>query len=238
MRNFALTFPPHTLPANSLVARTLAALCAVALIVLTPRLAPANTVFSQPVVAGGPSIYSDTEFGVQAADNFSLAAPAIIDSIRWWGTYIPGGPPSTFQVRFFADFGGTPAIVPFSDQPIGPINPTATGLFDVNARPIFEFNSAVPVPVALAGGTPYYLSLLDTTAGSGWAWTADGAGSFWTRNVDGSPWSVAPPPFVNNLAFELNSVTVVPLPAAAWCGLALIGGIGVRRTLVRANPSL
>lgn len=208
-----------------------------AALVALPRDAQAVTVFSQAPVNGAISFASDFQFPNQYADNFSLGSAATVASVKFWGDYAFGGTPTAtnnFSIRFYADVAGSPAIVPFYNQAVVATR-TPTGLFNNIADPIFEYSALLPISVPLAGGTTYYFSTVDNNAGSHWFWAGDSIGGSpnFERSVDGVAWSST---FFNeNLAFQLNNgVQVVPLPAAAWAGFALIGGIGVRRKLARA----
>jgi hypothetical protein len=210
--------------------RSFAALFALALLVVGAQPSSGNTIFSQAVVNNGIAYTSDFGNGQQQADNFSLASGTNLVSVRWWGAYLSGAVPATsnFQVRLFNAAGSVPAINPFYDQAVTNVAPVATALTTSGGKTVYEFFANVPT-VALAGSTTYFLSLVENSAATNFAWSADGGGSNFFRGADGNSWTLSS--FNDNMAFTLSnpSPAFVPLPPAAWAGLALMAALGVHR---------
>jgi hypothetical protein len=216
------------------------ALIIVSLLIWAPaQRALGNTVFSQLPVTDATSLYSDVQMPQQLADNFTVASATSIASVRWWGVYDAGLPAtSDFVLRFFNDNGtAAPALAPFFQFTALNVTRTPTP-YSYGPLPTYQFTYNLPLVVPVAAGTPYYLSVLEFTASpSNFAWQGDSPGNVYARSADGQAWSSLPIP---NAAFELYNTPqaqVVPLPAAAWMGMALTGGIGVRRKLGGERPS-
>lgn len=171
----------------------------------------------------------------QQADNFSLASPASVLSVFFWGIYNSGSPSDAFTVRFFNDNGGSPETNPFADfSGLSPTLRVDTGDTSLGGKPIYEYAVNLPSPVALMASTPYYLSIVnDTSLATLWAWsildgTADDAR--WSRDADGVSWLG---PQTADLSFKLSD-TKVPAPAP----LTLIAlGVAVLASSVR-RPKL
>ena len=76
----------------------------------------------------------------------------------------------------------------------------------------------------LLNGTEYWVGLAPGDPGANLTWNWDGAGG--TRATRSPPGSGSWTVYTNGTgSFEVTG-TVVPVPAAAWMGLALLGGIG------------
>jgi hypothetical protein len=89
----------------------------------------ADILFSQPVISGGVGLASDFARFQQEADSFSLAIPASVGTIHWWGAYANNDVRSdNFTVRFFTDVGGNPAQTAFVDLSSLSLTRTPTNL--------------------------------------------------------------------------------------------------------------
>jgi hypothetical protein len=211
-------------------AGALSALVMLASLVALPRSVAANTVFSQPPVSGELAFASDGTAGQHLADDITLGANETIASVRFWGAY-NGAPPATsdFRVRFFNDLAGVPAANPFADHTINGLVPLATSFTAPSYGTVYEFLATLTIPTPLTAGTPYYLSIVHTSLGPDWYWAGANGLGVYARTSEGASWTSFP--IHNNRAFELNNAApnAVPLPTAAWAGLALIGGLALHR---------
>jgi hypothetical protein len=170
----------------------------------------ADLLFSQPVIDGGVALASDFARAQQEADNFTLAQPASVQSIHWWGAYANGDTPTDqFTLRFFADTAGNPAMTPFVDMALAGVTRTATNLHDNLGDPIFEYQATLTNSVLIDGATINYVSLVNNTGD--WDWVGSGPGTHWARPDDGSAWTVSSDPTA--FAFELLGGAAVPEPS-------------------------
>jgi hypothetical protein len=159
---------------------------------------------------------------------------ASVAAIRWWGgNYFAATGPATFTVRFYADFPNVPLTVPFYDQSVAAI-PTATGLITAQSNPVFEYSANLPLPVALTGGTTYYLSIVENTSGTNWSWAGSVPGIIFYRNADNAPWIG----YVNANAFAYELLDAplsiaVPTPASLSAGVCLLSIFTARKLITR-----
>jgi len=191
--------------------------------------------FNPPTDSSGCGI-SDFGDGQQEADDFQLGASYSIIQARWWGAYGTAPDPALtddFTIRFFDDAGGTPALNPFAEVSAVGLTRTATSLTAVtfgahDGGTVYEYMADLSAPVALSGGTTYYLSIVNNT-GSYWGWLEDGSGDHWFRGADGTAWYSSAR--VTDFAFELNAI---PAPCAILLGsigASLVGWLRRRKTL-------
>ena len=190
------------------------------------------------------TVITDISLPLIIADDFVLDDDMILTDVHWWGTYwLDGSPtPATddFRVELFAgEPDGTPATSPLASFAVGDIGRTDTGNTDFQGNAIYAYSVDLDTPVALAGGTEYYLSVVNNTANSTalWAWSAtdslDNLGYF-LRNEDSEPWVATVVP--SNFAFNLTG-TVVPEPASfTLIGLGLAAIALRRRRTYRRLP--
>lgn len=201
-------------------------------------------VFEQPPANGNdafPSFLDD-----QSADDFLLSADAAVTHVRWWGSYLinpgdPGDPgvDDLFHVRFFNDVGGVPAADPFAEfaQPALSVNRTATALQDTVGSTVFQFDTLLTSPLALTGGTPFHLSIVNffDATNAEWFWLlSDPAGSNAFRFGDGNAWASDPS---GNLAFALFTeelpVAVTEPSNFAIFAVGLLLLVGTQRSRLR-----
>ena len=202
--------------------------------------AGAQLVFDNGAPAGGQARVSDftrhssaSGLFFQVADDFSLAAPASIGSVRWWGEYWfdDVAAADDFTLRIFASEGGAPAITPLYEQHLG-----AALTRTAYAGDIFQYDAAL-APVALGSGT-YFLSVVNRTAEDdvldSWFWvssTAAGAGSAYNRagatllDAEGAAWGTLGFDF----AFQVSAVPEPQTYALLLAGLGLLGFAARRR---------
>jgi hypothetical protein len=174
----------------------------------------ATVIFSQPVDAGAVGFISDFGGDAQEADNFVLGSPAVLGTVRWWGGYDSNDVQTdSFVIRLFDDNGaGLPQIDPFLETPAAPTR-QLTGLTDPLGADLYLYSSELAAGVPLAGGTVYYLSIVNDTSAGNWFWALDGIGNDFSREADGLPWEEFPTD--GNHAFELSAVPE-PTTASLW----------------------
>lgn len=197
---------------NEMAAWTTAVCCSGLLFGFTQ--AKAAVVYSQsPPGQNGRISDFAWNFSNQQAQRFTLSADATIEAIVAWGFYGDVAIPSdNFTVRFFADSGGAPPIVPFEAQASVPVTRQDTGMSAVGGASVYRYTLTLTAPVSLSGSTIYYVSIVnDTTSAQTWSWSDDPNGPNnlrWNRGSDTSAWSSGSV----NLAFELSDSSVLPTP--------------------------
>jgi len=133
---------------------------------------------------------SDVSAGVLSADDFSLAAPATVTTVRWWGSYADaagtaycGPQPDTFTVMLWGDTGGsgpdnTNLLADLSSLPVARSAAPVMSL-DVGGASfaVFEYELDLSAtPVSLAAGTVYWLQVhadLSAFPNCTWVWVLD-----------------------------------------------------------------
>jgi hypothetical protein len=170
---------------------------------------------------------------VQRADDFSIQDSSQITSLNWWGQYAfentPQGP-DDFTVRIFADASGSPSASPLFQFSLGNLGRIDTGI-DSFGGDVYAYSAVLPSPVVLAGGTTYWLSIVNNTAADAddnWYWqrVTRSSGAVQKRDNDLSPW-LSGESDSGVLAFDLQGI-VVPEPSA-WA-LLLLGGASLAFT--------
>ena len=100
------------------------------------------------------------------ADNFVLAAPALIGQITFWGGYYPGDIPlatDAIRVIIHSDSGGAPGAVVYDESNVASSKVQTGGiLFGVHE---YEFTLNLATQVNLAAGT-YWVELFNDTTGN------------------------------------------------------------------------
>jgi hypothetical protein len=204
--------------------------------------AGAATLYSQPLVLpnsdGGPFSFA----GQQMADEFRLAEAGLLNSLLWYGDNPANSFPRSmsFTIRLFDDAGRQPEDAPFYSQAVTATVAPADAIVEVGAF-VFQFSANLPGPVALQGGTDYWLSILDNSAHdprTGFRWANGTSAGTGAPNVfrtgDGDPWNRL---FAGDIraqaAYDISGDRlVVPVPepgTLTLIGLALAGGCLARR---------
>lgn len=153
--------------------------------------AQAAVIIEQPLVDpdadGVLSAVDGQPAGSESADSFVVTESLILSSIQWWGVYFPEQPLPTdsFTVRIFTDAAGAPDTVPIAEATGVAPTRSDTGLFDIYAGTIFEYETTALSGILLNPGT-YYLSVVNVfdpySADWYWAQGSGGDGSNWGRD--------------------------------------------------------
>jgi len=194
-----------------------------------------------PSLSGG--FLSDDDSGVRFADDFTLAAPSVVNAVRFWGVYSPTNTPTApddFSIIFYGDGGGLPdgtnVIAAYS---IGDPGRVDTGDVLVGGLTVFEY---VATFSDLALGTNHYwVSVFNNTSADvddNWGWARHAFPGNDARSLDmGGTWLHE---FSDSeLAFQLLNVgpSVVPEPSS----LVIWSLFGVSAFVVRrrryTNPT-
>lgn len=157
--------------------------------------ASAGVVFQQLPVGGNDAFPSIS--AAQTADDFVLSANTSVSGLVWWGSYSKAPatlPVDAFRVRISADDGtGRPAIAPMAEFTQTPTR-TPSSLADVTGADVYRYEMALPSALALAGGTPLYLSVVNQfdigDPDANWYWLlSDAVGVNFYRAASGDPWA-------------------------------------------------
>lgn len=155
---------------------------AVAAFAAAPALALTLHDNGDPSLGYGVTILSDVATINQVGDTFTLAQPAVLQQVEWWGEQ--GG--NDFAIRIFELTGGIPVATPIAD-----VSATVVGTpEDFFGQMYLHYVATLP-DRALAAGD-YALSIVGTNP-SYWFWAAsceDGCeGQSWRRETDGQAWA-------------------------------------------------
>jgi hypothetical protein len=193
------------------------------------------------LIAGSPSDFAVPQ---QTGDDFTLNANAnIITDIHWWGFYFQP-PPQTddFTIRIFNidSVSGNPETTPsVYNNNVGTVTRTDT-LTQITGYGFEVFQYSLDVdPISLTSGTPYLLSIVNSTGVAGesnklwfWANSNSSSGNALIRFNDGEAFSQLLP--LSEMAFNLTEQPVTPIPEPATIlllGSGLLGLIGLRKKL-------
>jgi len=210
--------------AASSIQRIAAAAC----LALSPFLAHAADVYSQPFAetpAGG--YYSSTLGDFLQYDDFVVSTNSTVTSVSWWGAdiseLVPGATvnPTSFTVSIFADNGNNAPGTELSVTTIGNSG-NATVVGGLQGLSLFKYSGSLATPFTAVAGTKYWIGITDPTDNGNWFW-ATGSGPngshFGLIAGDGSSLN-------DDMAFTLRGVAAaVPEPSSA--ALLLLGGLGV-----------
>lgn len=180
--------------------------------------------FQQAPVDGNDAFSSIS--AAQSGDDFALSSDALVNALSWWGAYADDPAnlaADSFRVRLFEDDGsGLPKTAPFVEFNQSPVR-TATALTDVTGATVYRFELAPPSPLALSGGKPYYISIVNlfdiADPNADWYWLlSDTTGTNFYRFASTDPWQAD---VTGNLAFALHTAAV---PEPGTCAMVLAGG--------------
>jgi hypothetical protein len=190
----------------------------------------------------------------QVFDNFKLDADSSVTKINWVGVYsfLDDGIEPTFEISFYQDgSGGMPGTM---------IGSTLTGVNateNAQSDPGYFLYSANIAPVALLGGTNYWVSVMANVpvAQDFWGWAITGAAVdpslLGSAQFYNGIWYKYPSTVVNgqqvlqfppvDFAFSLDgtSANVIPEPMSALVFVGLIGGMAIyrRKKAISVNAS-
>jgi len=165
----------------------------------------------------GTTVLSERDSFNQVADDLALTGDATVGHVQWWGT----GDGDIFELRIFDNELGTPANTPLHTIALGTV---AGSTVNFGGQDIFEYNASF-APIDLGSGD-YLLSIVETTAGNDWFWSAsceDGCeGESWRRADDAGTWESG--------NWQFAYVLDVPEPGTgALAGLGLLALVRRRR---------
>ena len=162
------------------------------------------------------------------ADDFSLAAPGVVNAITWKGGYYGTDNASgseSFTVHLYVDSGGVPESAPFYSF-AGSAAITSTA--DTKAgETIYSYFLDV-TDVALSGGVLYWLSIYTNDSPMNWAWSnsadgsSDGAFKF---SID--PWAQFDDFDRSNHVFALHSADAMPVIEPSTLSILGLGVAGL-----------
>ncbi|MCM8620306.1 MAG: hypothetical protein NFW16_00885 [Candidatus Accumulibacter sp.] len=188
--------------------------------------ASAGVVFQQSPVGGNDAFPSIS--AAQTADDFVLSANTSVSGLVWWGSYSKAPatlPADAFRVRISADDGtGRPAIAPLAEFTQTPTR-TPSSLADVTGADVYRYEMALPSALALAGGTPFYLSVVNQfdvgDPDANWYWLlSDAVGVNFYRAASGDPWDKDTS---GNFSFAISADAPMPVSLPGTLSLLLSG---------------
>jgi hypothetical protein len=199
--------------------------------------ADAQSIYKQSVFPGEgfSSTYDPTAaFAFLAADNFALASPQTVGSVRWWGNSDNFGLP---DLQNFTEFtvtlhqrlaNGLPGPIIYQEEfATANTNPVDTGLLSINNTRVWQQTAALTTPQALSAGQ-YMLAVgvsgYVNNQGSIWFWNTSLEGDDFIAfdNYDGTGWRPFGQPL--DLSFELLAIPEPAAAATALGGLLVLAG--------------
>jgi MYXO-CTERM domain-containing protein len=175
---------------------------------------------------------------VSAAAEFTLAGPATVNQLSWWGGFTQANVASasdSFSMNIYSDTGGTVGSV-IATVNLGNAGEATTGSL-IQSSPEYSYNASF-ASIALGGGT-YFLALQRSGGPGIWGWESANPTAQCSQAYQNSAGAWSYNPSVA-LAFSLDgTVTVVPEPRASlMCALGLlaVGLLAGRRGRRRSWP--
>lgn len=200
---------------------------AVLFLLLPGATASAGIIFGDPSPTFQGAVLSEEGFPQSWVSDFALEPGAnVVRDIHWWGIYGSDDliTDDDFTLYLFADNGsGTPENSPFWTLEAGAVARVDSGQ-TLGTATIYSYSLDI-LPLTLAAGETYYLSIANDTPADpdNWLWMYLPDGDSWSRPADTAPWTANSDA---NMGFYLTDdvAGVVPEPAS----LLLMGsGLGL-----------
>jgi hypothetical protein len=160
--------------------------------------------------------------GRRTADDFALAADAVINRVDWWGRHWPASSGlDDFVFRFYAnDIAGVPGAQLLETRG------SVTSQPDANIATLNAYQAVLDAPFAAQGGQTYWLAIYNSGADAAWGWDNSKTGnniSVQTFVPPDAQWAVSPGTDVD-LSFRLNvrPIAAIPLPPALLPGISML----------------
>ena len=195
-------------------------------VLLGSTVSNAALVFENPWDSAASNAGGFSQPGQIFAGRFSLVGGASVDRATWYGTMYSEDPLDTgdtwlFDIVFRTDAAGLPGAVLSTSAVVASVTDTE---FDVAGERAYLFDASF-ADVALAGGTSYFMSAINTGAQSTFRWNLglDAAYLSYYSTNGGASWSQdGSRPTVNFALYDESVGPVVPAP-----GALLLAGLGV-----------
>lgn len=135
---------------------------------------------------------SDTRIQAYGADDFSLAGANTLNGIQFRGLYASSNTPVTdsFTITFYNSAGNVPGTA-LGSTTLSSLSRTDTGANAVGNYDIYLYDAAFTTPIALSGGTTYWVSIANATPAGGdfWYWSYTGTDNDYADKVGNTqPW--------------------------------------------------
>jgi len=159
------------------------------------------------------------------AGAFSLAGGAGVDRATWYGTMLDPDPLDTgdtwaFDIVFRTETGSLPGTAFSTSSVVASVTDTGA---NISGERVYLFDASFP-DVALAGFTPYFMSVINTGTQNTFRWNLglDATYPAYYSDNGGATWQLDQSrPIVNFALYDDGAAPTVPAPAAL-----LLAGIG------------
>lgn len=144
----------------------------------------------------GSGFYSDPGAGQIVGVAFTLAAPATIRHVTWWGGQEPAGSlngSDNFAIAFYGFSGATPDTAPTLSYSVLPSRINDGTIFGSLQQ--YRYVASIPDTVMMAG--TYFVSITNDLADpdDDWAWSRTSTvAPLFKKNAPGDPWTQLPVP--------------------------------------------
>lgn len=205
------------------------------LITALPLQISAAIIFEKGPVQTSNFALTSSPNGQQMADYFTPSVSANISSVKWFGSFIPGGSGQShdYSIRFFKDVNNTPATTPLFQTTV--TSPAQVAFTPGGAYPIYSMQAVLPTPLTIDANQRVWISIVDLnpTPTSEFKWqesrSASAPFNWASRTGEASPWLAVGG---GALAFTLEG-TVVPEPGTISLTLLGLTGIALLRFRTR-----